>query len=169
MQRLLSEIDSGHRRQQGQYLHIAPIRLDSPRPRRIHGAGDFLIGIIVGLLFSFAIFQYTVAFAAEPDAMLGFEMQDPAPLVEPEPLTIPELVCSYRWSCQEALRVMHCESRGDPLAASAGGDRGLFQINPVHRARVGGNLSRLHDPETNVAVAWAIYSEQGWRPWACRP
>jgi hypothetical protein len=44
-------------------------------------------------------------------------------------------------------------------------DYGLFQINSVHAAKVGGNLEKLKDPETNVKVAFQIWQEQGWRPW----
>lgn len=78
-----------------------------------------------------------------------------------------DLVCSYAWPCDQAMRVMLCESRGNPLANGAG-NRGLFQINSVHARRVGGDLEALFDPEVNVAVAFQIWSEQGWRPWGCR-
>lgn len=62
------------------------------------------------------------------------------------------------------------ESHGDPSAShlNTNGtiDRGLFQINSIHIARVDGNLAALFDPATNVRVAYAIYSEQGWCPWS---
>jgi hypothetical protein len=44
-------------------------------------------------------------------------------------------------------------------------DRGCFQINDVHCARVAGNFNALYDPKTNTQVAVAIYSERGWCPW----
>lgn len=78
-----------------------------------------------------------------------------------------ELICSYDWDCSKAMRVMFCESRGDPNAYSAG-NIGLFQINAIHRGRVGGEERELYDPTTNVRVAWEIYREQGWQPWGCR-
>lgn len=80
-----------------------------------------------------------------------------------------ELICQedYTWDCGKALRVMWCESRGDPLAYNAG-NYGLWQINAVHRRRVGGDLAALFDPAVNTRVAHEIYSEQGFAPWDCR-
>lgn len=61
------------------------------------------------------------------------------------------------------------ESHGDPNATNyntnGSTDRGLFQVNSIHAARVA-YLDQLYDPATNVRVAAAIYSEQGWCPWA---
>ena len=78
-----------------------------------------------------------------------------------------DLVCSFDWPCEKAIRVMFCESRYDPQAYSQG-NYGLYQINAIHRARVGGDLQSLYTPSVNIAVAYAIWSEQGWRPWGCR-
>jgi hypothetical protein len=44
-------------------------------------------------------------------------------------------------------------------------DYGCYQVNSIHRNRVAGNLNALYDAQTNVQVAYAIYSEQGWCPW----
>jgi hypothetical protein len=38
-------------------------------------------------------------------------------------------------------------------------------VNSIHRNRVAGNLNALYDAQTNVQVAYEIYSEQGWCPW----
>lgn len=78
------------------------------------------------------------------------------------------LVSAYGWSIDEALAVMDCESRGQPNA-TGGANYGLFQINAVHAARVGGDLQALYDPATNIRVAYEIWSDQGWAPWACKP
>lgn len=65
-----------------------------------------------------------------------------------------------------ALAIMSAESGGNTTALSSTQDRGLFQINQCHRAKVGGNLDALYDPETNVKVAYLIWSSNGsWRPW----
>lgn len=45
-------------------------------------------------------------------------------------------------------------------------DYGLFQLNEVQAHRVGGDVNKLLDPETNVQVAYQMYKEQGWKPWA---
>lgn len=81
-----------------------------------------------------------------------------------------ELICqeAYTWPCDEAMRVMWCESSSNPRAYSTG-NRGLFQINEIHSRRVGGNLELLWDPEVNVRVAHDIWVDQGWRPWGCKP
>ena len=63
---------------------------------------------------------------------------------------------------------MMCESSGHAGAYNAG-NYGLFQINAVHSARVGGDLVSLFLPEVNASVAYAIWLDQGWAPWACRP
>lgn len=78
-----------------------------------------------------------------------------------------ELICSYDWPCEKAMRVMMCESTGDARAYNQS-NYGLFQINAIHRARVGGDLQSLYIPDVNVAIAHAIWSEQGWNPWGCR-
>lgn len=106
----------------------------------------------------------------------------PAPAARPgaRPVAAPAggvaaVVCAYPWPCADALGVVYgnarCpngESGGNPLAYNAG-NYGLYQINAVHAARVDGDLSRLFDVETNVAVAYALWRDQGWAPWACRP
>ena len=67
------------------------------------------------------------------------------------------------------MSIVQCESSGRADAIGAASEVGLFQIAPLHAWRVGGDVKRLLDPETNIRVAWEIYSEQGWRPWSCKP
>lgn len=87
----------------------------------------------------------------------------------PEPASAPslaDLVCSYGWPCAEALSVMQCESGGRNVQNASGGPFiGPFQLWTGH-ARAGENL---WDVATNVAVAYRIWSAQGWGPWECRP
>jgi hypothetical protein len=63
--------------------------------------------------------------------------------------------------------IVRCESNGIPNVVSRTNDWGLFQINAVHRGRVGGDLNKLLDPETNVRVASILWREQGWGIWTC--
>lgn len=87
----------------------------------------------------------------------------------PDLLGTQALICSFGWPCGQALAVAWCESKFDAGAYNAG-NIGLFQVNAVHVGRVpGGDPAALFDPAVNVAVAYAIWADQGWGPWACAP
>ena len=77
------------------------------------------------------------------------------------------IVSGYGWNVDSALRVMACESRGDPGAISPTDDWGLMQINrPTWETTYGPAESWL-DPATNVAVAYEIWKQGGWAWWSC--
>lgn len=89
----------------------------------------------------------------------------PTPAVEPTVIAATGverwrgLVSQYDWPVDQALRIMACESGGDPGAVSYAGAVGLFQIHPYNPSNF--------DPETNVAAAYAKYRDgvrNGW-PW----
>lgn len=83
---------------------------------------------------------------------------------------IEQLIAGYTWPVDEALRVADCESDFVERAISPDGQNlGVFQINVIHRARVGGVVARLLEARTNVAVAFDIWRDQGWGPWSCKP
>lgn len=69
-----------------------------------------------------------------------------------------------------AIRVARCETGGTFYARAVGrhGERGLFQIHPVHFSWA--QPSRLFDPVWNSRVAYRL-SRGGtsWRAWSCRP
>lgn len=72
-----------------------------------------------------------------------------------------------------ALRVIRCESNGDPLARNRHSSaRGLFQQLGRYwprRVRAAGLLPKadLYDPVANTAVAaWLVYHDGGWSHWA---
>lgn len=83
-----------------------------------------------------------------------------------------ELVKKYfpqdQW--QNALRVMSGENGAGKaelvsrMNRNGTYDYGLFMINTCHKERVG-DLNKLLDAETNVKIAYEIWSEQGWKPW----
>lgn len=83
----------------------------------------------------------------------------PAPTEESYTPPVPsgdwrDIVCSYGWSCAEALNVIARESGGNPYAVnSSSGACGLFQMLPC----VG-----YGDPATNIAAAWAKYVDGGY-------
>jgi hypothetical protein len=75
------------------------------------------------------------------------------------------VICSYSWPCGEALAVARCESGLDPDAVN-GQHAGLFQIAlDWHAAKFAGRDP--FDAQANTDVAFAIWSDQGWSPWAC--
>lgn len=104
----------------------------------------------------------------------------PPPAPPPEPpryvycLTCPAILTDLPETfLAPATTVMLCESRGRAGAVNpASGTIGLWQIHPIHRQRVermGYTLADLTNPAVNLAVAYSIWAEQGWRPWSCKP
>lgn len=80
---------------------------------------------------------------------------------------------------EEALRILDCESNGDPNATNPySGAAGLFQFLPSTWAttapKAGYAGASVHDPVANVAsAAWLAnrYQQLGqyyWQPWSCR-
>ena len=67
-----------------------------------------------------------------------------------------------------ALAVAWCESRFDPSITGAAGERGLFQIHPVHWGWL--DEDRLFDPLYNAQMAYEL-SQGGtdWSSWTCQP
>lgn len=66
-----------------------------------------------------------------------------------------------------ALITMQKESSCRTDAVSPTDDHGLMQVNcRYHCSKVGGNVNALYDPETNIRLASAIYSDRGnWSAW----
>lgn len=69
-----------------------------------------------------------------------------------------------------ALRVMGCESRGDPDAYNPSGASGLFQHMaqywPDRAAKAGWAGANIFDPEANIAVAaWLSGGGSDWSHW----
>jgi soluble lytic murein transglycosylase-like protein len=72
-----------------------------------------------------------------------------------------------------ALRVMWCESKGDPGAVNGrSGAAGLFQHLPKYwddrAAKAGWAGADIFDPTANVAVAAWLWRWGGWGHWSCR-
>ena len=71
---------------------------------------------------------------------------------------------------EKALRVIQCESGGNPSAVNPnGGYTGLFQHAPQYwaeRSRAAGwSGSSIYDPEANIAVAAWLVARDGWGHW----
>lgn len=85
--------------------------------------------------------------------------------------SLEEMICAtFGDQCAKALSVVHCESRFNPGTVGAAGERGLFQIHPVHipyLADRGLSWDAMFDPASNIAYAHDLYSRSGWGPWTC--
>lgn len=67
------------------------------------------------------------------------------------------------WAVNTALRIMDCESKGDPNAIGAQGELGLFQIMPYWHP------DATLDPTGNVLAAYRISNGgRDWSAWSCR-
>lgn len=85
------------------------------------------------------------------------------------------LVQKYNWDVNTAMAIMEAEStsQGIPCDSNAKDfdsngtvDRGLFQVNSIH-ADLATDMNTLFDPQTNVRIAYEIYSgQQGWGAWS---
>jgi hypothetical protein len=87
----------------------------------------------------------------------------------------PDLIEKY-WGGDdsEALTVAYCESRYDEQARRPGSQYvGAFQIGVrTHAARIralGYTEEDLLDAGKNTVVAYDLWKDSGWDPWACRP
>lgn len=94
-------------------------------------------------------------------------------LPEPEPTDAPtperaiiDIICSYPWGCETAIRVFSCESELQPDAISYNGSSyGVAQIWKGHAWRFPGFWERWMIPEVNIGWAYELWGEQGWEPW----
>ena len=72
--------------------------------------------------------------------------------------------------CSSAMRVVACETGGtyDRRAVGGAGERGLFQIHPVHFGWL--DEGRLFERRYNARIAFRLSrGGRDWRPWTCRP
>jgi hypothetical protein len=72
--------------------------------------------------------------------------------------------------CSAALEVVRCETGGtfNPWARGSAGERGLFQIHPIHFGWL--NEQRLWQPRYNARAAYQLsHGGRNWSHWTCRP
>lgn len=98
--------------------------------------------------------------------------EEVAGTLRPAPVTasssVEQMICQYSWPCQRAVQVARCESTLNPRAYnSAGPFYGLYQVHyGSHAHRVGySGPESLYDAQTNIRVAFQIWSERGWGAW----
>jgi hypothetical protein len=83
--------------------------------------------------------------------------------------SVSRVVCDvFGPRCADALAVARCESRLYPRARGAAGERGIFQIHPVHFGWL--DESRLWEPRYNARIAFRMSrGGRSWRAWTCSP
>jgi hypothetical protein len=90
----------------------------------------------------------------------------------------PSIIKSYDWPYEVAMQICkdeshggaqkinwndkHYDLKGDLICVSS---RGLFQIGCLWPEELGYTMEDLLVPEKNVAMAYAIWKKQGFRPW----
>ncbi len=102
-------------------------------------------------------------------APMVFAQNASAPVYEAEePKTVEEMIVeTFGDDAELALKVAKAESGLNPTAVNpephrgCRGSYGVFQIACVHTD----DTQKLLEPEENIRLAYALYSEQGWRPW----
>lgn len=67
-----------------------------------------------------------------------------------------------------ALRVMACESGGNPNAYNPSGASGLMQVLASWADNFGYTPQQLFDPAINLHVASILYYDGGWGHWVCK-
>jgi hypothetical protein len=81
-----------------------------------------------------------------------------------------EIVCAIRRTFPRDPITATCiawrESRLDPRAVGRLGERGIFQLHPVHRAWLGTRWAKMFDPVENARAARDLYRQAGWAPWS---
>lgn len=116
--------------------------------------------------------------AAQNAALLAY-LQAVAPTTCSDPGSCARLVrgvfdrAGIGWRGDEAVRVMMCESGGNPRATNGSHD-GLFQQArqywPARAAAAGVGGRSAFDPWANAVVsAGMVRADGGWRQWSCRP
>jgi hypothetical protein len=99
-----------------------------------------------------------------------YEQPAAAPVQTAPSSDIETLICqTFVNDCGKAIAVAWCESNHNPGVVGGAGERGLFQIHPVHIPNLGpyGGWDAMFDPAANIAYAYALYSGSGWGPWTC--
>lgn len=67
-----------------------------------------------------------------------------------------------------ALAVAWCESKLNPVAIGSTGERGLFQVHPIHAYRWPDFWAAWSDPQRNAEYAYELSAGgSNWSPWAC--
>ena len=96
--------------------------------------------------------------------------RDPVPAdrhlsAEGSPRSVKATICEvFGPRCGPALRVAHCETGGtfNPRARGRAGERGLFQIHPIHFSWL--DETRLWLPGYNSQIAYRL--SRGGRDWS---
>lgn len=144
---------------------------------RVTTAGGLTPGLVAE--YQNMVDRHPAAFGRSTPSV-GAKAPGPGKWPAPAPTTVEpwrNLVSAYFDAAHvdAALRVLWCESRGDPTATHPrSGAAGLFQHLPKYwadrSARAGWSGADIYNPEANVAVAaWLSRRGASWSHWTCQP
>lgn len=110
----------------------------------------------------------------DPKEVIIHESRNGTHVATPSPITAGveqwrTLVAAYFPADQvdRALRVMACESGGDPNAYNPSGATGLMQILASWADNFGYQPADLYDPDINLHIASLLWADGGWSHWVC--
>jgi len=84
-----------------------------------------------------------------------------------------ETIANYirsKFGSEYAVRVAQCESGLNQYATGSAGERGIFQIHPVHAysmTKHGFTWDSMYQWKSNIDYAYLLYTWQSWSPWTC--
>lgn len=85
------------------------------------------------------------------------------PATQPVGGIVEAIYAAFGANGDAAMRVAMCESGLNPNATGAAGERGIFQIHPLHR-------DSTYDIAGNIAAAYRISAGgSDWSQWTCKP
>jgi len=88
------------------------------------------------------------------------------------PSELVAIVSGFSWDVEDALAVAWCEMGGkwEPRALGGYGERGVFQLHPIHAWRWSDYWEGSMIPSRNAEMAYSLFLSLGsmWSPtWSC--
>lgn len=120
------------------------------------------VSVLSGAVLS-RIAQGMKAYAGKLPSVSFVKIEVPVEVYKSPETIEQEVRMVFGSKANEALKVMHCESGGNPKAKNKESTAtGLFQIMAsVHGVR----RDWLMNPTVNIQIAKALYDASGWEPW----
>lgn len=92
---------------------------------------------------------------------------EPGPVMWVADLEAPAIEVPAAWAAS-APGVIWCESKFNPAAVGAAGERGALQIHPIHeRGMAKQGLDWRNSEVDRTIYAIQMWERSGWQPWSC--